>query len=306
MTTATPLAAAPCKPPSRFQKIKPFLAPLLITCILAGGQYGYGILETNEQGVFFGLPGTAVAILVSIVFELIAVKFLTGKWPHLASSYITGISVGILVRSNEIVYYALCSLLSNSSKYALRVNNRHLWNPSNLGVSLLLFFVPRDVVPLSLQWGNHIWVPTIIMSLGAIILFTLGRLHITLTYVAAFSALSALRSVITGNEFITEIGVLTVPSYLLFMIFMITDPKTTTRTWPRQITVTIVVAVVETILRLCRETHAPYYALFIVFPIANLLEIWWEAQQAPKCLPVTSGCGTPAPDAIQKAPSAER
>jgi hypothetical protein len=40
----------------------------------------------------------------------------------------------------------------------------------------------------------------------------------------------------------------------------------------------VVVAVVETILRLRREIHAPYYALFIVFPIANLLEIWWEAR----------------------------
>ncbi|MSQ93224.1 MAG: hypothetical protein EXR98_01565 [Gemmataceae bacterium] len=276
MNVATPAAAPEIKAPSRFQQIKPFLAPMLITCILAGGQYGYGILETNEQGLFFGLPGTAVAIIVSIVFELIAVKFLSGKWPHLASSYITGISVGILVRSNIIWYYVLCSLLSNSSKYALRLKNRHLWNPSNFGVSMLLFFVPQDVVPLSLQWGNHPWVPVIIMSLGVIILFTLGRLHITLTYVACFCLLSVLRSQIAGTDPITEIGVLTVPSYLLFMIFMITDPKTTTRTWPRQIVVTIAVAIVETILRLCRETHAPYYALFIVFPMANLLEIWWE------------------------------
>jgi hypothetical protein len=60
---------------------------------------------------------------------------------------------------------------------------------------------------------------------------------------------------------------------------MITDPKTTPRTWSRQIAVTLAVAVVETILRLFREIHAPYYALFIVFPIANLIEIWWDARR---------------------------
>jgi hypothetical protein len=40
----------------------------------------------------------------------------------------------------------------------------------------------------------------------------------------------------------------------------------------------VLVAVAETILRLAREIHAPYYALFIVAPVTNLFEIWWEAR----------------------------
>ena len=298
MSSASLVAPPVPKPQGRFQQIKPFLAPFLITCILAGGQYEYSILEADHEGdIFKGMPGTLVAIVVSIVFEMAMGRFATGRWPHLASAYITGISVGILLRTPLIWPYVVCSLLSISSKYALRVKNRHLWNPSNLGVSLLLFFVPGDVVPLSLQWGNDIWVPIIIMCLGAFILFTIGRLHITLTYVAAFSLLAPLRSVFNGFPVETDLGVLLVPSYLLFMIFMITDPKTTTRTWPRQCTVAILVALVDTILRLCRETHAPYYALFMVAPITNLMEIWWESRFANE--PRLSGseganrCGAP-------------
>jgi Na+-transporting NADH:ubiquinone oxidoreductase subunit NqrB len=294
MSSASLVAPPALKPQGRFQQIKPFLAPFLITCILAGGQYKYGILEGD---LFKGTPGTLAAILVSIVFEMAMGRFATGRWPHLASAYITGISVGILLRTPLLWPYVVCSLLSISSKYALRVKNRHLWNPSNLGVSLLLFFVPGDVVPLSLQWGNDIWVPIIIMCLGTFILFTIGRLHITLTYVAAFCLLAPLRSAINGFPVETELGVLLVPSYLLFMIFMITDPKTTTRTWPRQCAVASLVAVVDTILRLGRETHAPYYALFMVAPITNLLEIWWDSRCAKESLSLgsdgASRCGAP-------------
>ena len=72
----------------------------------------------------------------------------------LASAYITGISVGILVRSPAYWPYALCSVISIMSKYVLRVKGRHIWNPSNFGISVLLFLAPETVASLSIQWGN--------------------------------------------------------------------------------------------------------------------------------------------------------
>jgi Na+-translocating ferredoxin:NAD+ oxidoreductase RnfD subunit len=257
--------ALTCAPTNRFTPLKPYLAPLLITVILIIGELAYGILQSY---VFTGL-----AIASSILLEIALGLFATGRLPHLASSYITGISVGILVRSPVAWPYVLASLLSISSKYALRFKGRHLWNPSNFGVSVLFYLVPASAVPLSLEWGNVIWAPLIIFCLGALILYSLGRLHITLTYVAAFTILSIFRSALTGRPLASELGLLTHPSYLLFMFFMITDPKTTTRTRTRRCLVAIVVALVETALRLGEELHAAYYALFLVAPASNLLEL---------------------------------
>lgn len=272
--TTAPAAApapAPARPRSKTVAFKPYLAPLLITCILAAGNYQYGILETSHWG-------TALAILTSIGADIVLSLFVSGRLPHLASAYITGISVGILLRTPLWWPFVLCSLLAVTSKYALRIRGRHLWNPSNLGVSVLLFLVPAVVAPLSQQWGNEIYVPLIIFGLGSLILFSLGRLYITLTYIAAFAVLSFVRTLMTGTQFISEIALLTAPSYQLFMFFMITDPKTTTRTRGRQCAVAVLVAAVETCLRLFREIHAPYYALFIVAPVTNLAEIWWDAR----------------------------
>ncbi len=64
--------------------------------------------------------------------------------------------------------------------------------------------------------------------------------------------------------------------YQLFIFFMITDPKTTVMTRRGQILVAFLIAAMECVLRLFQNVHAPYYALFIVGPVANLVEIWWN------------------------------
>ncbi len=271
-TAAAPAAYPEPKKVSRFTQIKPYLAPLLITVILLVGDVNWGILQSYWH--------TGLAIATSILLEIILSHVATSRFPHLASAYITGISVGILVQTPAWWPFVLCSLLSISSKYALRVQGRHLWNPSNLGVSVMLFLIPTVMAPLSDQWGNVIWPSVIILCFGAVILFTLGRLHIPLTYAAAYFALIFVRGLVVENEWRIELALLTAPSYQLFMIFMITDPKTTTRTWPRQCAVAIVVALVESLLRLGRETHAPYFALFIVAPLTNLCEMGWDTRKA--------------------------
>ena len=61
--------------------------------------------------------------------------------------------------------------------------------------------------------------------------------------------------------------------YQLFIFFMITDPKTTVRSFRGQCVVAFLVAAVEAAFRLMQWVHAPYYALFLVGPAANLIEI---------------------------------
>jgi hypothetical protein len=59
----------------------------------------------------------------------------------------------------------------------------------------------------------------------------------------------------------------------LYIIFSITDLKTTVRLFRWQCLVAFFVALVEAIFRLLQFVHAPYYALFVVGPAANLVEI---------------------------------
>ena len=260
-----PLADARPGIRSHFRIDKRYLAPILVTIVLIAGQVAFGFLESWWR--------TALAIGTAIAVELILARMFTGTWPHLASAYISGISVGMLVRSPAVWPYALCSAISITSKYVLRVDDRHIWNPSNFGIVAMLVLAADTVAGLSVQWGNNLLPIVVVWCFGSVIIHSLGRLHITGTYVASFVVLALIRSGLTGHPFLSEVAPITGPMYQLFIFFMITDPKTTVRSFRGQCLVAFLVAVVEAVFRLLQFVHAPYYALFVVGPAANLIEI---------------------------------
>jgi len=269
---SVPVAPTPSHAPSRRALIDSrYVAPIFITCILLVGQLTFGILESY--------PRTLLAIATSIACELILGRIFLNKWPHPASAYISGISVGILLRSPAYWPYALCSLISITSKYVLRIKDRHVWNPSNFGVSAMLFLAPATVASLSIQWGNYLLPMIVIWILGFVIVWRVRRLHITATYVVSFFAFAFLRSWILHEPWQSEVAPITGPMYQLFIFFMITDPKTTVRSKRGQCLVAFLIAVIETVLRFFQSVYAPFYALFIVGPIANTIEIWLDSRR---------------------------
>jgi len=213
------------------------------------------------------------------VAELALGRLFFHKWLHPASAYVTGISVGILVRSPAFWPYALCSLISITSKYVLRIDNRHIWNPSNFGISALLLLAPETVATLSIQWGNNVWPMLVIWVLGSVIIWRVHRFNITGTYVVSFLAFALLRSWITGHPWQAEVAPITGPMYQIFIFFMITDPKTTVRSRRGQCVVAFLIALVEMVLRLFQVIYAPFYALFMVGPAALLLEMWLDSRR---------------------------
>ena len=250
---------------------KRYLAPILVTAVLLVGQLTFGFLESWSR--------TALAIATAIGVEIILARIFSGAWPHLASAYISGISVGMLVRSPAIWPYALCSAISITSKYVLRVDGRHIWNPSNFGIVAMLVLAADSVAGLSVQWGNNLLPMIVVWCFGSVIIHSLGRFHITATYVASFLAFAVVRAALTGHPFLSEAAPITGPMYQLFIFFMITDPKTTVRSFRGQCVVAFLVAAVEAGLRLLQFVHAPYYALFLVGPAANLVEIAMSRRQ---------------------------
>lgn len=242
-----------------------YIPPAFITLLLLIGQLSFGILENYSSII--------ASILASVITEIILARFLLGTWKNLSSAYITGISVGILIRSTLIWPYIITSVLSIMSKYVLKYKGRHLWNPSNFGVSWMLFMAPLDVAGLSIQWGSNFFSLAVIWILGLAIVYRAKRLYVTLSYVISFILLAYLRSLITGDTFLAEVSPLTGPMYQLFIFFMITDPGSTVSTRKGRIITVVIVALVEFVLRLDSFIYAPFYALFLVGPVAKYIDM---------------------------------
>src|SRR5712691_7238162 len=196
----------------------------LITLILVLGEARYSILGGYDRLV--------IALGVCVATELVLSRWLHGSVANLASAYITGISLALLIkpRADLLWPFALGGFLAIASKYVLRYRGRHLWNPSNFAISVLLLVAPASVAILSRQWGNDLATNAVIWCFGLLIVSRVRMLHVTLTYVACFVALAAVRHWIVSGPLIAEIAPITGPMYQLFIFFMITDPKTTVST----------------------------------------------------------------------------
>lgn len=290
-----PTISIPALPPAQIPQWKKWLSldnryvpPIFITLILLAGQVSFGILESYER--------TLLAIATSIAVELILGRIFLGKWLNVASAYITGISVGILLRSPAYWPYAVCAAMAITSKYVIRYKGRHLFNPSNFGISVMLFLLPASVAMLSIQWGNNMWSLIVIWLLGSMILWRLRRFHISATYVVSFLILAVVRAWIIHEPVMSEISPITGPEYQLFIFFMITDPKTTVRSKKGQCIVAFLVALLEMFFRLDQSVYAELYALFWVGPIAMLVEMWLDARRNK---PVPAEALTPAAGTAQ-------
>ena len=281
------MTTAPAQAPTRtrgigwsLSRIDPkYLIVFLITLVLVVGEARYSILG--------GYNRLATTLGICVATEVFLSWFLRGRIVNISSAYITGISLALLIKpqANMLWPFALGAFLAIASKYVLTYRGRHLWNPSNFAIALLLLLASSSVAVLSHQWGNDLGTNLVIWAFGLVIAWRARVLHVTLTYVACFLAFATVRHLIVGGPLLAEIAPITGPMYQLFVFFMVTDPRTTVSTRRGRMLVVSIVALVETIIRLAGDFQIgvlrplypspPLLALAIVGPIA----MWWDLRR---------------------------
>jgi Na+-translocating ferredoxin:NAD+ oxidoreductase RnfD subunit len=194
-----------------------------------------------------------VAVLVCAVLEFTIVlrRQRAIVWP--ASALLTGNGVAFVLRVPGTEHgdwwslhgwwiFAGAAALALLSKYVVRYRGRHVFNPSNIGlVVCFLALGPGRADPLYLWWGPmSTWLAlalAIIVAGGFVILGRLRLLSIAVGFWLAFAAAAAVLAA-SGHEMTASwhVGPVTdwefwrvlvfSPEILVFLFFMITDPKT--------------------------------------------------------------------------------
>lgn len=254
-----------------------YLIAFLITLVLLVAQLRYHVMG--------GYGRLALALSTCMATEALLSWLDRGKVVNLQSAYISGISLTLLIKPQGAALwpFALGAFLAISSKYVLRYRDNHLWNPTNFAIVALLLAAPNRVSVLSHQWGNDLATNLVIWSFGLVIAARVRVLHITLTYVASFLLLNGLRSALLGQPVLAELAPITGPMYQLFIFFMITDPRTVVRGRRWQIIVAVIIAAVETLIRVVSDqgwplpiafsAAPPLVALWLVGPVAKWIDL---------------------------------
>jgi len=142
------------------------------------------------------------------------------------SALISSLSLCLLLRTGSVASAAALAAIAIGSKFILRHQGRHVFNPTALAllVGLLLF---NDVWVSAGQWGATAMFGMALFGVGGLVVFRAARSDVTYAFIAAYALLIFGRAAWLGDPWSIPLHQLSTGSLLLFAFFMISDPKTT-------------------------------------------------------------------------------
>jgi enediyne biosynthesis protein E5 len=187
------------------------------------------------------------------------------------SGLITGMSLGLLVESIPLWPFAVAPLLAISSKSVLQVNGRHIFNPSNFGLTALLLLFPVTVTTLPSQWSGSLLIVMIVLVVGGFSAFRVSRWDLVFSFVVGFCCMAFIENLVGHYGYAFVYGPLLGAAFQLFILSMITDPKTTPDTRRMRIVFGFSLAIADGILRLMNNQYSPFIALLLISACVPLL-----------------------------------
>jgi Na+-transporting NADH:ubiquinone oxidoreductase subunit NqrB len=186
----------------------------------------------------------------------------------LKSAMITALSLCILLKANNNTVYLLAAALAIGSKFILKSQGKHFFNPANFGIVLAVLLTGNAWVSPG-QWGNAPVVFFLVGAAGLMMVFKVGRVDTCLAFLLTFAVLEYARTIwYLGWETDVFLHKMTSGTLMLFAFFMITDPVTTPKSKVSRLVWSGILATLTFALTNWFYVHtAPIYALFIVSPL---------------------------------------
>jgi Na+-transporting NADH:ubiquinone oxidoreductase subunit NqrB len=181
----------------------------------------YGVTQLD----FTIAPVNAAIILAVAQLTQVAGSRLQGVPFDPKSALISSLSLCILLRTNEPWIAALGSFVAIASKFAIRWNGKHVFNPTNLALVAMIATDKAWVSPG--QWGNVAFLAFLFGCIGGLVVYRAERSDVTVAFFTFYAALLFGRSLWLGEPMTIPLHRMESGALLLFGFFMISDPRTT-------------------------------------------------------------------------------
>jgi enediyne biosynthesis protein E5 len=142
------------------------------------------------------------------------------------SPLITGLSLSLLLRTQMPVLWLLAPALGIGSKFLIRTQGKHFFNPATFAIVALLLTTP-DVWVSPGQWGHATWLALLLVCSGGLVLQRAERADTALAFLGCYAGLLLWRAWSLGDPIAIPLHQLQSGAILLFSFFMITDPRST-------------------------------------------------------------------------------
>lgn len=255
-----------------------FSALLIVWNIL--GQTTLGFEQSNLQPIVAVIAAIAISMLLDYLDSL-----KTGRAPRCSGSWkafvnflpaciIPGLACSMLTYSNERLVpllFAVTASVASKCLFRAPIGNgqsQHIFNPSNLGVTLTLLLLPDVGLAPPYQFTENLtgawhWVlPFLVLGSGVFVhaKFT-GRVPLVLAWFTGFALQGLLRSFVFGLPLAVPFVPMTSVGFAIFSLYMIPDPATTPLKPSRQIVFGFAVAAIYALLFVSHVVFGLFIAL---------------------------------------------
>jgi Na+-transporting NADH:ubiquinone oxidoreductase subunit NqrB len=221
----------------------------------------------------------ATAIATCLITQSIWSAYSTPPPLHssLPSALITALGLSMLLRTEHIGTMILAAVIAISSKFLLKVNGKHLFNPTNLGI-VAAVVLTHDAWISPGQWGESSWYALLFLGTGGIVVQRVGRWDTTGAFLVSYALLELGRNLWLGWTWDVLLHRLTSGSLLVFSLFMITDPRTIPDARVARLVWAGAIALLAFILRnVYFLPTAVFWSLFILAPLSAVLDLIWAS-----------------------------
>ncbi len=255
----------------------------------------FALLILAKYTAYFHLPWSNVAfiLLFAAVFEHFCLFATRKKLDFFSfSSLSTAMGVMLMMAASQLWIYFVVIGFGLLQKHILVFEKRHFFNPSNFALLFGLFFFYDEAHLVLGQLGDALWLVTVVVVMAVVVLIRANRWVIPLAFAGSYLVLQYLLVVQHDPVVLFEqiqhrfYSV----SFVVFTLFMLTDPRTTPSGGQQQLLFGFVLALIAVCLDRYfgfRVQHL-FIALFVLSPLVVLAANWRVAKEQKKLLLLTS------------------
>lgn len=245
--------------------------------------YGIFYLHWTDEGWLY-VTYFVSCLVTQLICEWISGKkatyFLKKYMNGIPSVLITAFGLSLLLKTNSPGVAVFAAIVSIASKYIFRINGKHIFNPSALGIAVVVLLTGNAWISPG-QWGSNAVILFGVMCLGFIVTTRVQKLDVSLAFLGTFAGLIFIRQIIylgwPMDHFIQSVST---GSLLIFSFFMITDPKTIPNHKLVRIIWSAAIAAVSFYLTAFKFINgAPIFVLVFAQPLVPLLDKWFKAKK---------------------------
>jgi Na+-translocating ferredoxin:NAD+ oxidoreductase RnfD subunit len=185
-----------------------------------------------------------------------------------ASAMVTGLGLGLLLRSPDVAPFIIIEVIAMSSKHLIRYQGKHIFNPGNFGLVVCLAFTNGVTQVTPGQWGTSGTLVLLVLCVGLFLGYSVGRLRILAVFFAVHFVVANIGQALHPSTMMVWHGMLSSSvfpaSILIFGFFMLSDPRTSPRTATGGVAYATAVAVLAELFTVMGSSAGVYVALAVI------------------------------------------